>query len=169
MLTHGLCSTAENFTHLLRPLGPAVALSNPANVEYEVTLAYNKSLSHKEGIKLFEISDVVLPTENEIGCKNARRLVALYASYSSGFEITHGIADRIMTCAQIQPEEGYAANSLTPEELADLKRVARRGVAYFVRPSADPTFFPGMRVVHPTVLQNFDVSYPCSVLELDLE
>lgn len=204
MLTHGLCSTAENFTHLLRPLGPAVALSNPANVEYEVvrttllpgalkTLAYNKSLSHKEGIKLFEISDVVLPTENEIGCKNARRLVALYASYSSGFEITHGIADRIMTCAQIQPEEGYAANSLTPEELADLKRVARRGVAYFVRPSADPTFFPGMSadlvlrysgegsqgagervvgslgVVHPTVLQNFDVSYPCSVLELDLE
>ena len=36
MLTHGLCSTAENFTHLLRPVGPAVALSNPANVEYEV-------------------------------------------------------------------------------------------------------------------------------------
>ncbi len=32
MLTHGLCSTAENFTHLRRPVGPAVSLSNPANV-----------------------------------------------------------------------------------------------------------------------------------------
>eukprot|EP01036_Dinobryon_divergens_P027529 gene27529-36323_t len=171
MLTHGLCSTAENFTHLLRPVGPAVALSNPANVEYEVgtlkTLAYNKSLSHKDGIKLFEISDVVIPVANEIGCKNSRRLVALYAAYSSGFEITHGIADRVMTCAQIQPEEGYAVNSLTAEEIAALKKVARAGLSYYVRPSADPCFFPG--VVHPTVLQNFEVSYPCSVLELDIE
>jgi phenylalanyl-tRNA synthetase beta chain len=32
MLTHGLCSTAENFTHLRRPIGPAVSLANPANV-----------------------------------------------------------------------------------------------------------------------------------------
>jgi phenylalanyl-tRNA synthetase beta chain len=36
MLTHGLCSTAENFTNLRRPIGPAVSLSNPANIEYEV-------------------------------------------------------------------------------------------------------------------------------------
>lgn len=34
MLTHGLCSTAENFTHLRRPIGPAVSLSNPANVSF---------------------------------------------------------------------------------------------------------------------------------------
>ena len=200
MLTHGLCSTAENFTNLLRPVGPAVSLSNPANVEYEVvrttllpgalkTLAFNKSMSHKDGIRLFEISDVVIPVDNEIGCKNARRLVGLYSSYSSGFEIIHGLADKIMTCVQIQPDEQYAANSLTSDELADLKRVARSGVKYFVRPSDNPTFFPGMSadlvlkweadnreqvvgsigVVHPTVLENFDVSYPCSVLELDLE
>ena len=55
MLTHGLCSEAENFAHLRRPVGPAVRLSNPANVEYEVvrttllpgalkTLAHNRSL-----------------------------------------------------------------------------------------------------------------------------
>jgi phenylalanyl-tRNA synthetase beta chain len=36
MLTHGLCSTAENFTHLRRPVGPAVSLSNPANVSLSV-------------------------------------------------------------------------------------------------------------------------------------
>lgn len=200
MLTHGLCSTAENFTHLLRPVGPAVSLSNPANIEYEVvrtsllpgalkTLAYNKSMSHKDGIKLFEISDVVLATDNDIGAMNARRLVGLYSSYSSGFEVIHGLADRVMTCVQIQPEDGYASNSLTKQELANLKRVARAGVTYFLRPSSDPCFFQGMSadivlkyedgtpekvvgslgVVHPKVLENFDVSYPCSVLEMDVD
>lgn len=200
MLTHGLCSTAENFTHLLRPVGPAVSLSNPANVEYEVvrttllpgalkTLAFNKSLSHKEGIKLFEISDVVIPVQNEIGCKNARRLVGLHAAYSSSFETIHGLADRVMTSAQIQPVGSYAANSLTAEEVADRMRVARSGLAYYVRPSTDPCFFPGMGaevvlkwndgrddtvvgimgVVHPLVLEKFEVVYPCTVLELDLD
>jgi phenylalanyl-tRNA synthetase beta chain len=155
MLTHGLCSTAENFTHLRRPIGPAVSLSNPANVEYEVvrttllpgalkTLSFNKSISHKEGVRLFEISDVVLPTDNDIGAQNARRLVGLYAGQSAGFEHIHGLLDRIMTCVQIQPEETYAANSLTTEEIADRKRVARADVNYFVRPCNDPCFFPGM-------------------------
>ena len=93
-----------------------------------------------------------------------------------------------MTCVQIQPESGYAANSLTGDEVGDLKRIAREGVVYFVRPSADPTFFPGMAadivlrladgtektvgvmgVVHPEVLANYEVSYPCSVVELDIE
>lgn len=202
MLTHGLCSTAENFTNLRRPTGPAVYLSNPANVEYEVvrttllpgalkTLAFNKSMSHKDGIKLFEISDVVLPEKNEIGAKNARRLCALYSSYTAGMEVIHGLADRIMTCVQIQPEQTYAFNSLTAAEFADLQRVGRGDVVYFVRPSSEPCYFPGMSaeivlrwsdgrevpeqvvgtmgVVHPDVLTNFDVSYPCSILEMDIE
>jgi len=200
MLTHGLCSTAENFTHLRRPVGPAVSLSNPANVEYEVvrttllpgalkTLSHNKSISHKDGVKLFEISDVVLPTANDIGAANARRLVGLYAGTSAGFEVIHGLLDRIMTCVQIQPGDSYAANSLTLEEIADRKRVARPDVQYHVRPGTDPCFFPGMNaevvltvvatgeakvvgvmgVVHPEVLTHFDVHYPCSVVELDVE
>jgi phenylalanyl-tRNA synthetase beta chain len=200
MLTHGLCSKAENFTNLLRPLGPAVSLLNPANVEYEVvrttllpgalkTLAYNNSMSHKDGVRLFEISDVVIPTINEIGAKNVRHLVGLYSSYSAGFEIIHGLADRIMTCVQILPDEKYASNSLLPDEFADLRRVARVGVSYYVKPSNDPCYFPGMGadillkwdderldevvgslgVVHPDVLNNFDVTYPCSVLEMNVD
>lgn len=200
MLTHGLCSTAENFSNLNRPIGPAVSLSNPANVEYEVvrtsllpgalkTLAHNKSMSHKDGIKLFEISDVVIPTDNDIGAANYRRLVGLYASHSSGFEVIHGLADRIMTMVQIQPESGYASNSLTMPQYDALKRVGRAGIMYYVRPGNDPCFFNGMcvevvlknedgrpekivgtmGVVHPEVLQKFDVTYPCSVLEMDVE
>ena len=199
MLTHGLCSTAENFTNLRRPIGPAVELSNPANVEYEVvrttllpgalkTLAFNKSISHKDGVRLFEISDVVVLSDNEVGAQNVRKLVALYASQTSAVEIIHGLVDRIMTCVQIQPELAYAANSLTADEIADRKRVARSGIEYCVRPGSDPCFFPGMSadiilrtdngaektigvfgVVHPEVLDKFEISYPCSIVELDLE
>jgi phenylalanyl-tRNA synthetase beta chain len=206
MLTHGLCSRAENFAHLLRsPTGPAVSLANPANVEYEVvrttllpgalkTLAFNKSVSHKDGIRLFEISDVVLPcSQSDVGCRNERHLVALYSSYSANFEVIHGLADKVMTCVQIQPESAYGSTSLSAEELEDRRRVARSGVVYAVRPCENPTFFAGMAaelvlqwtdsegaatrevvvgsmgVVHPTVLQNFDISYPCTVLELNLE
>jgi phenylalanyl-tRNA synthetase beta chain len=115
-------------------------------------------------------------------------MTALFSSHSSALEVIHGLVDRVMTCAQIQPEAGYAANSLTAGEIKDLERVARQGLVYFVKPSADPAFFPGMAadivlrttegvetvvgvmgVVHPEVLSNYDISYPCSVCELDIE
>jgi phenylalanyl-tRNA synthetase beta chain len=200
MLTHGLCSTAENFSHLQHKVGPAVSLSNPANVEYEVvrttlipgalkTLAYNESLSHKNGIRLFEISDVVIPCNNDVGARNERHVVALVSALTSEFEVIHGIADRIMTCVQIQPEARYGSTSLTTEELNDRQRVARSGVVYSVRASTDECYFQGMRaevvlrwddargeqvvgtmgVVHPSVLDNFGITYPCSLIEINLE
>ena len=199
MLTHGLCSTKENFTMLRRPIGPAASVSNPANIEYEVvrttlipgalkTLAHNKSISHREGVKLFEISDVVLPTDNEVGTKNVRRIVALNASKVSAFEVIHGLADRIMTCAQIMAESTYASNSLTGDEIKDRQRVSRSGMTYFLKPGNDPVFFPGMcaelvlkkdgeadqvigtlGVVHPEVLSNYEIEFPTSLIELDIE
>ena len=198
MLTHGLCSTAENFTNLRREIGPAVSLSNPANMEYEVvrttlipgalkTLCYNRNLSHKEGVQLFEISDVVFPCENEVGAKNVRNLVGLHAAHASSFETIHGLLDRIMTCAQIQPDNEYAMNSLSKDEIAAKKRVSREDIIYKVVAGEDPTFFPGMAadillkkgdeeskigsmgVIHPDVLANFDIIYPTTVLEIDLD
>lgn len=198
MLTHGLCSTAENFTHLRRPVGPAVSLSNPANVEYEVvrttlipgalkTLSHNKRISHKDGVKLFEISDIVIPEQNEIGAQNVRHMVGLYASPSSGIEMVHGLVDRIMACAQIQPNDAYAASSMTAEEIQQRKRIARENMEYGIRAGTDPCFFPGMcaevvlrrngnekvvgvfGVVHPEVLTNYEILHPCSVAELNIE
>ena len=210
LLTHGLCSKAENFSSLRRPVGPAAELSNPANVEYEVvrttllpgalkTLAHNKSISHKDGVKLFEFSDVVLPTDNDIGTQNRRRFCAVYAAHSSAFEVIHGLVDRVMACCQIQPEAAYAANSMTNDEFAGAKRVAREGMQYSVRPCSDPVYFAGMGaevvvkysgeeqakqaqvnvgdekvvghmgVVHPEVLSNFDISYPTTTCELDID
>lgn len=211
VLTHGLCSIHDNFTALRRTVSAAVSLSNPANVEYQVvrttllpgllkTLQHNKSASFTSGFKLFEISDIVLPddehvvTKTIVGAKNVRKVCAVYAGPTSGFEIIHGLVDRIMTLTEVAPEEEYIKNSAKGQE--EQYRVARDGWYYTIRelkeedghPSAG-SYFPGRAaevmltkpgqegsksigtfgILHPEVLSNFDVLYPSSALELDLE
>lgn len=210
VLTHGLCSIRDNFTALRRKVAPAVSLSNPANVEYQVvrttllpglmkTLQHNKSMSFTAGFKLFEISDVVVPddehviTETIVGAKNERKLCAVYAGPTSGFEIIHGLVDRIMTLTEVQPEKEYIENSA--KGLEEKYRVARDGWYYTIREleegmhSSAGTYFPGrcaevlltkpgedekmsigtFGILHPEVLGNFDVQYPTSAVELDLD
>jgi phenylalanyl-tRNA synthetase beta chain len=211
VLTHGLCSIRDNFTALRRKVSPAVSLSNPANVEYQVvrttllpgllkTLQHNKSASFTSGFKLFEISDVVLPddehvvTDTIVGAKNRRKLCAVYAGPTSGFEIIHGLVDRVMTLTEVAPEQEYIENSA--KGLEEKYRVAREGWYYTIRElkedgghSSAHTYFPGRAaevlvtkpgsekhvsigtfgILHPEVLSNFDVQYPASCLELDLE
>ena len=55
------------------------------------------SISHKDGVKLFEISDVVLRAENEVGAQNVRRMVGLYASHGAGFEVSVRRGDAMFT------------------------------------------------------------------------
>uniref|UniRef100_A0A7S4IXX5 phenylalanine--tRNA ligase n=1 Tax=Odontella aurita TaxID=265563 RepID=A0A7S4IXX5_9STRA len=218
VLTHGLCSIRDNFTALRRDVAAAVSLLNPANVEYQVvrttllpgllkTLQHNKSASFANGFKIFEISDVVLPddgytvTETAVGARNVRRLAAIYAGPTSGFEVVHGLVDRVMTLTEVAPERAYASNSGKTEE--EKFRVSKEGWEYTIRPLSEAeegerggvagTYFPGRAaeilltkpgsdggttkkvrigtfgIIHPEVLQNFDVQYPASCLELDLE
>jgi len=203
VLTHGLCSREDNFTRLRRPEAPAVSLLNPANEEYQVvrttllpgalkTLNFNKSMSFQGGVKVFEVSDVVLPADNEVGAVNRRRIVAVYAGRTSGFEVIHGLVDRIMTLAQVPPAAAYALSSLTPRQHEALVRVARPGAGeYTIREGHDPAFFPGrcaevvvtggkcgpqvvlgvFGALHPDVLTRagFDIGQAASALELDLE
>jgi phenylalanyl-tRNA synthetase beta chain len=209
VLTHGLCSKRDNFTALRRNIAPAVSLSNPANQEYEVvrttllpgllkTLQHNKSASFSNGFKLFEISDVVLvddtyvSTETIVGSKNRRKVCAVYAGPTSGFEIIHGLVDRIMTLAEVAPEEEYVKSSSRADE--EKFRVSREGWFYTIAEldQADPvagTYFPGRAaavllttpdgskreqigtfgILHPEVLSNFDIQYPATCMEFDLE
>jgi phenylalanyl-tRNA synthetase beta chain len=210
VLSHGLCSIRDNFTALRRSVSAAVSLSNPANVEYQVvrttllpgllkTLQHNKSSSFTAGFKLFEISDVVLPddehvmTDTIVGTKNVRRVCGVYAGPTSGFEIIHGLVDRIMTLTEVAPEEEYIKNSSKGKE--EKYRVAREGWYYTIRELKEDgghasagTYFPGRAaeilltkpgcervsigtfgILHPEVLCNFDVQYPSSAVELDLE
>jgi phenylalanyl-tRNA synthetase beta chain len=210
VLTHGLCSQHDNFTALGRPITAAVSLSNPANIEYQVvrttllpgllkTLQHNKSASFTNGFKLFEISDVVLVDNQHVvaqtivGARNARRVCAVYAGPTSGFEVIHGLVDRIMTLTEVAPDPTYIANSAKSDE--EKFRVSRDGWKYTIAPlpDTDPcakTYFPGRAasilltspksgheavsigsfgILHPSVLSQFDIQYPASCVELDLE
>lgn len=214
VLTHGLCSIHDNFTALQCPVREeiAVSLSNPANIEYQVirttlmpgllkTLQHNKSASFSNGFKLFEISDVVVVdkefvvTETIVGSKNVRKLAAVYAGPTSGFEIIHGLVDRIMTLTEVAPEAGYIATSTKKAQAEEEQyRVSKEGWFYTVAALPEDAheskmYFAGRAaqiiltkpgseekirlgtfgILHPNVLKNFDIQYPCSVVELDLE
>ena len=164
VLTHGLCSIKDNFTSLRRTRTSAVELSNPANVEYEVvrtsllpgllkTLKHNRSKSFANGVRLFEVSDIVLPddvhecTNTIVGARNVRRVAALYSGpTTSGFEKVHGLIDRIMTLCEVKPSSSYVSN--TKEDDEERYKVGREGWSYCVRELSEGrfeagTYFPG--------------------------
>ena len=147
---------------------------------------------------MFEISDVVLPdnghvvTETVVGARNSRRVCATYSGPTSGFEVIHGLVDRIMTLCEVAPEAEYVASSGNKVKLVHCKD----GWSYTIRElkSNDSdvagTYFPGRAaeilltspksggekvvigtfgILHPEVLGNFDIKYPTSSMELDLE
>ena len=154
MLTHGLCSRHENFKSLRRPDGPAVELLNPANEEYQVvrttllpgalkTLHENNRMAKRNGVKLFEISDVVLLDKAvDVGARNERHLLATYTGLTAGFEVIHGLLDRVMTCANVPPTAAYAADSLREEEKRGALTTSTEK-QYYIKPSTEPTFFGG--------------------------
>lgn len=108
VLPYILCAHAENFSHLNQP-DPgnlAIALSNPKTVEYQVvrttllpgllkTLRENKSLALP--VRIFEVSDVAVqdPTA-ERKARNLRRVAGLWSNKTAGFEVVHGLLDRVM-------------------------------------------------------------------------
>lgn len=69
------------------------------------TLGANKDLALP--IKLFELSDVILlAPEKEVGSKNQRQLVAVYCSKDSGFEVIHGLLNRVMEIMGVPLRQG---------------------------------------------------------------
>ena len=124
-----LCSHDENFSWLRRQddSKKAVRLQNPKSAEYQVvrtsllpgllkTLRENKH--HALPLKIFEVSDVVLKDETkERKALNERRFAAAWLGKSSGFEMVHGLLDRIMSMLKTafisrndgmeKKEEGY--------------------------------------------------------------
>lgn len=103
-----LCSHAENFAFLNRKDDgkTAVKLANPKTAEYQVvrtsllpgllkTLRENKH--HGVPIKIFEVSDVAFKDMSlERKSRNERHFAAAWLGKGSGFEIVHGLMDRVM-------------------------------------------------------------------------
>lgn len=103
-----LCSHDENFAHLNRKDDgtKAVRLANPKTAEYQVvrtsllpgllkTIRENKH--HSVPIKIFEVSDVAFKDlALERKSRNERHFAAAWYGKSSGFEVVHGLMDRVM-------------------------------------------------------------------------
>ncbi|GIJ84356.1 phenylalanine--tRNA ligase subunit beta [Aspergillus pseudoviridinutans] len=184
-----LCSHDENFAWLNRKDdgNTAVKLANPKTVEFQVvrtsllpgllkTIRENKH--HSVPIKIFECSDVAFKDlALERKSRNERHFAAAWYGKTSGFEVVHGLLDRIMAMlksAFITGEEG-------------LENPAIGDSNYWIEELDDPTYFPGhaasihlrfagkdhvigaFGILHPTVLEKYELKYPVSTLEINIE
>ncbi|KAL8129904.1 hypothetical protein V2J09_019059 [Rumex salicifolius] len=177
VLTWILCSKKENFAMLNRKddSSTAVIIGNPRSADFEAVrtslmpgilkiVAHNKD--HPKPIKIFEVGDIaVLDDQKDVGATNRRQLAALYCGATSGFELIHGLLDRVMEVVGT-PFVSVGENT-----------------GYYIKRSEDPEFLSGRQaniiykgrqigtfgIVHPEVLDNFDISDPCSYLELNME
>ena len=172
-LTFSLISFKDNYERMRQPinLNECVQLSNPKTIEFEVVrtsllpglikcLQGNK----KEPIpqKMFELSDcVVLDASTEIGAKNVRKIAALVCDQSSNFEVIHGLLDLLMTKVGSKMQKDYKL----VEDTEDVRFFTRRGVSILLNGKK----IGSMGVIHPEVLNNFDLKYPVSALEIDFE
>ncbi|KAM6932541.1 phenylalanine--tRNA ligase beta subunit isoform 2-T2 [Lycodopsis pacificus] len=173
-LTFALCSKEDIADKLGKKISEtrAIHIANPKTAEFQVarttllpgllkTIAANRKMPLP--LKLFEISDVVLKDDTkDVGARNSRRFCAVYYNKSPGFEVIHGLLDRTM-------------------QLLDVK--SARGDGYHIQAADDSTFFPGrcaeifvrgksvgrLGVLHPDVIDRFELTMPCSALEIDIE
>lgn len=177
VLTWVLCSYKEDFAMLNRSddKSTAVIIGNPRSSDFEVvrtslmpgmlkTIGHNKD--HPKPIKIFEVGDIVLLDETkDVGAANCRQLAALYCGATSGFELIHGLVDRVMEaigCQFVQSGDN---------------------AGYYLERADEPEFLPGRQasiiykgkrigafgIVHPEVLNNFDIPDACSFVELNIE
>lgn len=147
----------------------------------------NRATSVRDGLKLFEVTDVMLlDNESDVGARNERRLGVLYTGPTAGFEVVHGIVDKVMALLEIAPRP-HAWEKV--DGASGVSVFGKRGARYYVEPTNDvSSFFPGrgarvlveregeapvevgtVGVLHPKVLTNFELVFPVSVAELNLQ
>lgn len=203
-----LCSHDENFAYLNRKDNgsTAVRLANPKTVEYQVvrtsllpgllkTIRENKH--HTVPIKIFEVSDVVFKDLTlERKSRNERHFAAAWYGKSSGFEIVHGLLDRIMLMlksAFITGEEGLEGEKgvdsaywidevdgecsktlISDYDIANWFLKLQESDTYHSR-TIDPTFLPGhAAAVHlrlggkDSVIGVFGILHPTVLEHFDL-
>nr|BAJ99943.1 predicted protein [Hordeum vulgare subsp. vulgare] len=232
-----LCSHDENFAWLNRKDDgkTAVVLENPKTAEYQIVRtsllpgllkSIRENRKHTLPMKIFEVSDVVVKDDKaERKARNIRKVAALYCGKKAGFEVVHGLLDRVMAMLDIENLKNNAGKSdsgkagyyieqhddatFFPDRAAKIyyRPAGAKAAAHGQRPSLEKkaesaldtikdklmSALPSavspsssssssaaaavsggieigtMGIVHPTVLQNFDLEYPCSVLEFTLE
>ena len=181
-----LCSHDENFAWLNRKDDgqTAVKLANPKTAEYQVvrtsllpgllkTIRENKK--HSVPIKVFEVSDVAFKDPSlERKSRNERHFAAAWYGKTSGFEVVHGLLDRVLLMlktAFLTHEEGLEGKEMDFEVREDHTKPD----GYWIEEIDEPTFFAGhaaaiylringkavrigeFGILHPTVLDKFEL------------
>lgn len=107
------CSHEENFEWLNRidDGTQAVKIANPKTLEFQVVRTsliqgllktVRENRSHPLPIRLFETSDVVFKDKTlERQAKNVRHAAALWCNKTAGFEVVHGLLDRLMQMLEV--------------------------------------------------------------------
>ncbi|KAB5577644.1 hypothetical protein GE09DRAFT_1183479 [Coniochaeta sp. 2T2.1] len=194
-----LCSHDENFAWLNRKDDgkTAVRLANPKTAEYQIvrtsllpgllkTLRENKAM--RLPLQIIEAADVVFKDESlERKARNERHFAAAFYGKTSGFEVVHGLLDRVLAMlrvALITHDEGLGAGKTVDfkvsenpskddgyyiEEIHEATFFDGRAAAIFVRLDGQTKRIGEFGVLHPTVLEKFDLKYPVSTLEINLE
>ncbi|XP_072474040.1 phenylalanine--tRNA ligase beta subunit isoform X1 [Notamacropus eugenii] len=173
-LTFALCSQEDIADKLGMGISAtkAVHIANPKTAEFQVarttllpgllkTIAANRKMPLP--LKLFEISDIVLKdSSRDVGARNHRHLCAVYYNKSPGFEVVHGLLDRVMQLLDVPlgEDKGYVIK-------------AAEGSAFFPGRCAE-VFAKGqsvgkLGVLHPDVITKFELTMPCSALEINVE
>ena len=183
-----LCSHDENFDFLNRKDdgNTAIRLANPKTAEYQIvrtsllpgllkTIRENKG--HALPLRIFEAADVGFKDESlERKARNERHFAAAWYGKTSGFEIVHGLLDRLLLMlrtAFIVHEEGLTGKS--PD--FEVKENPSKPDGYWIEELDEPTFFHGhaasvhlrlngqeqrigeFGILHPSVLEKFDLRY----------
>ncbi|KAH8704619.1 phenylalanyl-tRNA synthetase beta chain [Phaeosphaeriaceae sp. PMI808] len=182
-----LCSHDENFAFLNRPdTGTiAITLANPKTAEYQLVRTsllpgllktINSNKHHAVPMKIFEVSDVgFVDMAQERKSRNERHFGAAIMGKTSGFEMVHGLLDRVMRmlrCAFLAREDGMKDEKLEGywiEEVDDPTFLAGHAAAIKLNLSGKNHTIGVFGILHPSVLQKFELPYPVSTVEINLE
>lgn len=187
VLTWVLCSHADAFgnVRLVDDGATAAAVANPSASDFQlarpsllpgVLRALGANADAALPVRLFELGDAVARTGGAtgrpdalgVGAVNVRRLVATHSGTRAGFEVVHGLLDRLMVALGVAPHEtaGYHTRASAPADPPDSGPwLAGRAADVLLR----GVVIGRLGVIHPDVLAAFDVAAPTSALEIDVE
>ena len=108
--------------------------------------------------KIFEVTDVVLLDPNtDTLARNERRICVMYLNSNSGFEYVQGVLDLLMTKIGAKFGEDYRL-----QESRDPMYFEKRGANIILRDKV----IGSIGVLHPTVLENYNLKFPVTCFEI---
>ena len=107
-------------------------------------------------------------------------MAVVYYNKQAGFEIAHGVLDRIMQLLEVKWKTGYHLKHINGTHNLFLI-FSNYPLKILLIPR--PTFMPGrcaaihvngkvigtVGVIHPDVIHNFELNLPCCALEINIE